>query len=472
MTSASLRLRLTLIILIPILAIGVAVSIWQVSNARATAADLFDRSLLSAALAISGDVARTNGNAISLETSDILADTSGGPVFYHVFAPDGIYVLGYATPPVPRDVNQGRDDEITYYDGRYHSRDVRVLRYRSVITVDGISGAFTFTVWQDVAVRSAFVRDLVLRTFTVIAILIGSVALVVWFGVSHGLRPLLDLEDAISRRSSDDLSPIRRAVPPEIRGLVTHLNTLFGQVEHAMDAQTTLISNAAHQLRNPIAGVLAMAEAVHSAPTSQAAKERSAGLLSAARRASDLANKLLTLERVRAAPVEAFNTPVEVGTVIREVIETVKSDAEKRNVQVTSDLQNNAIVVIADGLMLREAITNLVDNSLQHGGPNLGHVRLSLAQENDVAIITVEDDGNGLRAEDVEIVLARFGQASPGEGSGLGLSIAEAVAERHCGTLELQTERQGLLVRLSLPMVAKNAAKPSIAPGRNQRPIA
>jgi two-component system sensor histidine kinase TctE len=96
-----------------------------------------------------------------------------------------------------------------------------------------------------------------------------------------------------------------------------------------------------------------------------------------------------------------------------------------------------------------------VDNSLQHGGPNLGHVRLSLAQENGVAIITVEDDGNGLRAEDVEIVLARFGQASPGEGSGLGLSIAEAVAERHCGTLELQTERQGLLVRLSLPMVAK-----------------
>ena len=69
------------------------------------------------------------------------------------------------------------------------------------------AGTFTYTVWQDVAVRSAFVRDLVLRTFTVIAVLIGTVALVVWFGVSIGLRPLLDLEDAISKRSSDDLRP-------------------------------------------------------------------------------------------------------------------------------------------------------------------------------------------------------------------------------------------------------------------------
>lgn len=452
MTSTSLRLRLTLIILIPLLAIGAAVGAWQVSDARTRGADLFDRSLLSAALAISADVASSNGDAISLETTDLLQDTSGGPVFYHVYAPDGIYVLGYATPPVSRAAPTALDEEVTYFDGRYHSRDVRVLRYRSVTTIDGINGAFTYTVWQDVAVRSAFVRDLVLRTFTVIAVLIGSVALVVWFGVGLGLRPLLDLEDAISRRSSDDLRPIRRAVPPETRGLVTRLNTLFGQVERTMEAQTALISNAAHQLRNPIAGVLAMAEAVQSAPTKAAMQDRTEELLLAARRASDLANKLLTLERVRAAPEGAFERTVDLAAMVQDVVEAFQQEARARGVDVEADLADGQMIVVADEVMVREAITNLVDNALQHGGPGLRHAKVRLTRRKDTAVVTVEDDGVGLDPADIETVLARFGQASPGEGSGLGLSIADAVAERHGGALELDTDRRGLAVTLCLPL--------------------
>ncbi|OAN73980.1 hypothetical protein A8B78_17690 [Jannaschia sp. EhC01] len=454
MTSTSLRLRLTLIILLPLLAIGAAVGAWQVSDARTKAADLFDRSLLSAALAISADVALSNGDAISLETTDLLQDTSGGPVFYHVYAPDGIYVLGYATPPVSLDAPIGSEEEVTFFDGRYHRRDVRVLRYRSVTTIDGINGAFTYTVWQDVAVRRAFVQDLVLRTFTVIAVLIGSVALVVWFGVGLGLRPLLDLEDAISRRSSDDLSPIRRAVPPETRGLVTRLNTLFGQVERTMEAQTALISNAAHQLRNPIAGVLAMAEAVQTAPTQVAMQDRTEELLHAARRASDLANKLLTLERVRAAPEGAFDSTLEMGAMINDIVEGFQPKAAARGVRITADLAPGQTNVVADAVMVEEAITNLIDNALQHGGAALSQVQVNLMRGGNNAVVSVVDDGVGLDPADIETVLSRFGQASPGEGSGLGLSIAEAVAERHGGALHLDTDQRGLAVTLRLPLAA------------------
>lgn len=454
MTSLSLRLRLTLIILVPLLLIGAAVGSWQVSDARTKAADLFDRSLLSTALAISGDVALSNGNAISLETSDRLKDTSGGQVFYHVYAPDGIYVLGFATPPVSLDAPITTEEEVIYYDGFYHSNDVRVLRYRSVSTIDGITGAFTYTVWQKVAVRSAFVQELTLRTFTVIAVLIGSVALVVWFGVSIGLRPLLDLEDAISRRNSDDLRPIQRAVPTETRGLVTRLNTLFGQVERAMEAQNTLISNAAHQLRNPIASVLAMAEAVQSAPTDAAARERAGGVLQAARRASDLANKLLTLERVRSAPQDALSTGFDMCALMDEVMDGFQ-DTTHEGVSVIADLCDRPVMLIADRVMVGEAVTNLVDNALQHAGPDLSRVHIRLTRQENAAVVTVEDNGVGLKPSDVDKVLARFGQASPGEGSGLGLSIAEAVAERHGGTLHLQTERRGLAVMLSLPLASR-----------------
>lgn len=97
--ATSLRVRLTVIMLGPLLVIALVVGLWQVHDARKQAADIFDRSLLTVALAITADVARSNGNALSLETRDLLSDTSGGQVFYHVYAPNGYYVTGYATPP-------------------------------------------------------------------------------------------------------------------------------------------------------------------------------------------------------------------------------------------------------------------------------------------------------------------------------------------------------------------------------------
>ena len=88
-------MRLTLIILLPLLCIGMAAGLWRLADARQTAADVFDRSLLSTAIAVANDVAISEGDALSPRTSQLLADTSGGRVFYHVFAPDGLIVAGY-----------------------------------------------------------------------------------------------------------------------------------------------------------------------------------------------------------------------------------------------------------------------------------------------------------------------------------------------------------------------------------------
>ncbi|NKX44522.1 sensor histidine kinase [Roseicyclus persicicus] len=455
--ATSLRLRLTAIILVPLLSIALAVGFWQVHDAREKAADIFDRSLLTVALAVTGDVARSNGNALSLETRDLLGDTSGGPVFYHVYAPNGYYVTGYATPPVRHAAEPWPDEPYTYYNSTYHGDAVRALRLRDVTTVDGITGLFTITVWQHVEVRDAVVRDLARRAFIVMAILIGTVAFVVWFGVRIGLRPLTDLEDAISRRSGGDLSPIRRPVPPEIRGLVLRLNTLFGQVEASMARQASFISNAAHQLRNPIAGVLAMAEAVRSAPSDQAARDRAGELLVSARHVKDLANKLLTLERATTAT--GHDERLEVGELLEDVTDRFRATARAQGVALSLALPEDEVLAEADPVMLREAVANLVDNALRHGGPDLGRVAVGLSAGDGLAQVTVADDGRGVAAEDVETVLSRFGQAGPSEGSGLGLSIAEAVAERHGGAIALApSEGGGLLVTLTIPAAVEDGA--------------
>ena len=455
--ATSLRLRLTVIILVPLLVIALAVGFWQVRDARVQAADIFDRSLLTVALAVTADVARSNGNALSLETRDLLEDTSGGPVFYHVHAPNGYYVTGFATPPVRQSPDVLTDDPYSYYHSTYYGEEVRALRLRNVTTVDGITGTFIITVWQQVEVRDALMRDLARRAFTVMAVLIGTVAFVVWFGVLRGLRPLTDLEDAISQRSSDDLSPIRRPVPPEIRGLVRRLNLLFGQVEASMARQAVFISNAAHQLRNPIAGVLAMAEAVRSAPGEAAARDRAGELLTSARHLKDLANKLLTLERATHAGDR--REAVELGEAIEDVVDRFRSPARAQGVALSVTLPDDELTVAADPVMLREALGNLIDNALRHGGSRLGRVAVALGAEDGQAVIRVEDDGEGVAMEDMAIVLERFGQARPSEGSGLGLSIAEAVALSHGGTIALgRAEGGGLSVTIALPLAGGGLA--------------
>lgn len=459
MNAASLRLRLTLIILGPLLCIAVAIGLWQARDAREKAADLFDKSLLSTALAISADVARSNGDAISIETRDLLSDTSGGQVFYHAYAPDGVFVTGYATPPVPVGARNDTDSEFLFYNATYYGREVRVLRLRDVTTIDGLSGVFTYTVWQDTDVRDAFVRDLSNRSFIVIAALIGTVALVVWFGVNRGLRPLLDLEDAISSRRPNDLRPIRREVPVETKGLVERLNSLFGQVETVMEVQNEFISNAAHQLRNPIAGVLAMAEAVEAAPNSKAAKHRAGELLASARHASDLANKLLTLERIQTDPTELSSDLIDLNTLVREVVDSHIEDARSRNVDLSLRLSEEDARIAGDKVMIREAINNLTDNALKHGGEKLTRIQFSVDRNNGQIQVAVADDGSGISSADVPVVLSRFGQATPGEGSGLGLSIADAVATRHGGRLDVDADGPGLTVRLNFH-------------AGNQRPIA
>ena len=458
--STSLRVRLTAIILGPLLIIAAAVGVWQLGYTQNKAEDIFDHSLLTTGLAIAADVARSGGDALSLETRDLLSDTSGGLVYYHAYAPSGVYVTGYATPPArpPEAVALHGDAFYGFYDSTYFGRPVRALRLRQVNTVGGIAGTYTYTVWQDVTILEALFRDLARQVLIVMGVLIGTVALVVWFGVNLGLRPLLDLEDAISRRNSDDLSPIRRPVPPEARGLVLRLNTLFGQVEATMQAQARFISNAAHQLRNPIAGVLAMAEAAHRAPTPEAARARARELLTSARQVRDLANKLLTLERASAAggPLEQ----VDLVRILREICHDFRPRALAQDVDLLSHLPPGPMLAEADRLMLREAVTNLIDNALRHGGASLGLITVALDVAGGQARIMVSDDGRGLSADEAPLALARFGQVGTAEGSGLGLSIAEAVVTGRGGRLDITPTpgtRQGLTVALYLPLIAHDS---------------
>ena len=450
----SLRARLILIILTPLLLISIIAGTWQFQNAAQRAEDIFDRGLLSAALAISRDIALSGGDALGPATRTLISDTSGGELFYHVYAPDGVFVTGYATPPVLQGGSSRDLSEPVFYNALYKGNEMRVLRFQDITTVGGLSGAYGITVWQKSQVRSSFVREVVTRSFAVIAALVLSAALIVWFGVAFGLRPLLDLEDAIARRSPSELKPIRRAVPIEAQGLVTTLNTLLDRVSRRISSKDEFISNAAHQLRNPIAGVLALAEAVQNAPNAETMKSRSNDLVDAAKEASKLTNQLLSFERAKGLNMANAGKPLNLAKLIKSTIARFEKQADLAAIVVSFENAEPKASIFGDEVMLQESILNVLYNSLLHGGQQLSEIQVSLTASDKCLILTLADDGVGISVDKHIQALSRFSQADAGRGSGLGLPIAAKVIDAHNGNLEIKQRTTGAKIEITLPLLS------------------
>ena len=283
-------------------------------------------------------------------------------------------------------------------------------------------------------------------------ILMATLGFVVWFGVARGLRPLLDLQDAIDLRSPDDLSKIKRPVPTEVRGIVQTLNRLFGQVDDSINAHQVFISEAAHQLRNPAAAVQSMAEALRDAKTDEDRDKRIVELVAAAKNSATVAEQLLSLERLRQPTHQDQMDKIDFRAVVEEACADMGVHILTKGIDFEVTLPEPTILVSGDRIFLAEAIKNLLDNALKHGGAELSRISVVLRCDAGNVKLTVSDDGTGLSPDQSEAVFSRFSQLEYSEGSGLGLSIVSAVAKRHGGVVAINQVEQGASVTLELPI--------------------
>jgi two-component system sensor histidine kinase TctE len=442
------------LILAPLALVACVLGYWRYTIALATAEDLFDRSLLAATLAISRDVAVSGGDALSVTTRDLITEAAGGQVFYHVSGPDRSYMTGYAYPPVPPSGAEEQSGIPLFYRSQYRGAPIRALRLLEQSEIGTLSGRSVVTVWQQQSDRHSFAERLALQSALLIAILLAAVALIMWFAVSRGLRPLADLEEAIAVRTSDDLTEIRRPVPKEVRGVVSTLNSLFGQVSDALHARDVFISDAAHQLRNPVAGMLALAEAAEKAGSESERRQRVGELRASAERTARLTTQMLAIERARGKADRRAFEMLDLGALSREVAARNAGAALQAEIAFDYRAPEGPVAVFGDRVLLEEALENLIDNALRHGPPTLSRVAVELRREPPKAVLTVRDDGCGLAPEDAAKVFERFGQLSSSEGSGLGLAFVFEVAAAHEAEITIDAVPAG--ASLSLKFTIQN----------------
>lgn len=446
--SMSLRLRLFLVILTPLLVVSVALGVWRYEVAQNTSEELFDRSLLAAALAISRDVAISEGDALSPRTRSLISDAGGGEVFYHVTGPAGIYVTGYAYPPVPP--SEQTTDQPQYFVSSYREEDVRVLQMVEATTTGNLSGNTIVTVWQRVSEREAFAASLAQKAAALIAALMVTLALVVWFGVQLGLRPLRDLQSAIEIRSPEDLSHIRRSVPVEVAGIVATLNRLLEQMRGSIKAHQAFISDAAHQLRNPASAILSLTETLPDIRETAPRKAQEQALEKEAKKLARLTEQLLSLERLR-YDLASDLSKIDLNIISEQICADLGSKILSRNLEFEYIPAPQPLLCNGDQILIGEALTNLLENAMQHGGDNLTKICVRLNLSGNYAKLIVEDDGLGIPKDQIEVAFRRFGQLGTGPGSGLGLAFVEEIMKRHQGMITVASKSKGTAIELDFP---------------------
>jgi two-component system sensor histidine kinase TctE len=143
---------------------------------------------------------------------------------------------------------------------------------------------------------------------------------------------------------------------------------------------------------------------------------------------------------------------VDLGDLVTDVVHQTSALASQRDVDLETDITDEGIAVAGDPVMIREAIVNLLNNAMVHGGDSLNKITTHVTRHEGQAVLTVEDNGVGIPPDKHFDATLRFGQLNNGPGSGLGLPIAARVASNHGGTLEILPRTNGTSVRITLPI--------------------
>jgi len=438
----SLRLRLLVLILVPMLLISFAATAWRYSEAKKTAETIFDRNLTMMSFAVARDVALSEGDSLSQTTRALFKEVSGTDVFYHVYGPDGSFITGYSSPPTSKTEQTPLTGQSPpqLFNAAHLGQSVRVARLSEPSNIQGLSGFSTITVWQTLDQRDAFARTAAMRAGAFALMLLLTVAAVVFFGISLGLRPLLELEDAIQRRSADDLSPIARKVPEETRGIVKRLNALFNQVTLTQESKNRFISDAAHQLRNPVAALHAMAQATQNSKTLKQSQTRSKALVTETRRAVRLTNQLLSFERLRGKS-EAL-VKVDLNALVEKAAQKFAPEALAKGLDFSVEIPETKTFILGNETWLTEAILNMLDNAIRHGGDRMTFIKICIKNDTQATKLVVTNDGNPFQNGANKNLFDRFVQGDESEGSGLGLAIVHEIVSMHDAQVAISNDSQ------------------------------
>ncbi|MFT3714172.1 MAG: HAMP domain-containing sensor histidine kinase [Archangium sp.] len=326
-----------------------------------------------------------------------------------------------------------------------------VYRYTPVVHGGARPGALEIS--KSLEPETAYVQQSVLRTVAVtVAIILLAAAMALVFGRLFVGRPVDRLIARLRRIGAGDLTghlKVRDADQDELALLASEVNALASHLRHADRLTTvgTVAAGVAHELGAPLQIVTGRSKLLESETDLEATREHARAITAQAARMTALIRNLLDYARRRETKKERF----ELNEVVRQTLNMIRGLADKRSVTLTLT-STEPVHAVIDLTHLQQALTNVVLNAI-HASDDKGSVELSVSRARvtpppdvggpaaDFVRIAIRDHGHGMTEAVVANVFTPFFTTrNVGEGTGLGLPIALAIAREHGGWIAVESK--------------------------------
>ncbi|MBI5064482.1 MAG: HAMP domain-containing protein [Desulfatitalea sp.] len=295
------------------------------------------------------------------------------------------------------------------------------------------------------------------RIFTISMIaLLGLAVVVGWFMARRALGGVATVTRTARRISEDDLET---RVPVfhqhnEIDQLAVTFNQMLDRIQHLVVGIRQMNDNIAHDLRSPITRIRGLAEVTLGGANLAEYQNMAASTIEECDRLLHMINTMLTISRTEAGIDPKSFQRVDLSALAHDAGALFQPLAEDKGIVLQVEAQS-ACPVHGNASMLQRLLANLIDNAIKYTPPG-GRVRVGVAWDAGIALLTVEDTGAGIAPEDHPKIFERFfrgDQSRSQDGAGLGLSLAQVIARAHGGEIALASRPgQGSLFTLRLPM--------------------
>lgn len=464
----SLRRRLLVGILAPVLAVQLLNGMWLYRQALHAADTAYDRTLLASAKAIGEllTVSSSDGrprvqSTVPYSALEAFEADNRSRLYFKVTGFDGEMVAGFDDMPAPRP-GGGADTVyaalVSFYDDRMRGVPVRMaVLLQPVAGVDG-QGMAVIQVAETLELRHALARRLLADTLWQQGLLVMLIAAAVVWVVQRATRPVRVLSDHLRGRPGDDLSPLPSGDSPrELLPVIDAINTVMARLSGLLTQQRRFVRDASHQLRTPLAVLKAQVQSAQRGDVDP--PQGLSEIAITVERATELANQMLSLAKIEQLRQQGDPPVVDWEPLLRAVVLDLAALIADRRLDF--ELEAEMARVRAHEWSLRELVRNLVHNAIHHtpvGGP----LRIGLRRDGRDAVLTVCDGGPGIGDEQRQRLFQPFAAGDPATGSGLGLAICAEIVRTAGGSIALDNRVEGgrvaglvATVRLAL---ADNAA--------------
>ncbi|AUM75416.1 sensor histidine kinase [Paracoccus jeotgali] len=444
MTPVSLRQRLAAqwVALALILALALFLAV-RVTAERASGAA--SDAVLGAALRSITDDIRPQDDGLEIDlpyaSFSMLGAMGEERVFYRI-ALDDQPVTGYDDLPLPPGADRRNSEDARFYSARYRDADLRLAALGRTLLVDGRSQRLLVVLGQTRYGQAEIARTTARNAAGLaLAFLVLALPLAMW-AAGLALRPVERLAQAVRLRGAHDLRPVRHPAPQELVPLVAALNGLIARLRNTLSRAEHFILEAAHRLRTPLSLVRTETDIALRQARTPEMRERLRRILRAVEESSRSANQILDHAMVLYRAERPTHEDFDLSRLLSNVVAGVAPIAEMRDIGLTAELPPGPLTLRGDIRIIEVALRNLLDNAIKYSEPD-GAITAALTVTAGQAVITIRDQGRGLRGSGFATRFQRGQNVEDVIGSGLGLTIVAEAARAHRGRFTLTPQPTG-----------------------------